>query len=220
MRMNPHHPVTKGAPKASEQASLQSRRRLLKAAVGTAPLIATLPSGMARAQASVRNCVVQAQDEAADGQPSGFIVDTNPGGGPADGYLRIEGTAETWALPDSTNKILYNFTVDGNQISVNAAGDWEEPGDDWSSIGSSPVELLVLYRPSPEPPAPVTDIAAGVEQCELDDVDWSQTDLNPQPPQYCIWPIAKVQPIPQPGGNFGLAESCYCSVRPGETICQ
>ncbi len=64
------------------------RRNLLKAAASAGPLIATLPSGEALANASALQCVINEQEGGAN-PPADPIVSNPPP--PEDHYLRVDG---------------------------------------------------------------------------------------------------------------------------------
>ena len=116
---------------SKEQAGLPdsvslSRRRLLRTAASAAPLIATLPSGAAMAQASAANCVIEDQEAARRGLPDAIV---EPG---SDNYIRVPGSEKqylksTGGGPPFRRITVYEFRVPGSPsrlVSVDKDGNW------------------------------------------------------------------------------------------------
>jgi hypothetical protein len=184
-----------------------SRRHLLKAAASTAPLIATLPSGAALAQASAINCVIEEQGQAVDGLPTAI----DPAG---DSYIVV--TGESWyyvGLPGGvSDRRVYFFDTLGDppvRVQVDSDGNWVDVTGATASERQDNT-FLVIFSTDADP---ATSIA---ESCTISGVDWSANpdSVMPTSPEFCIGPIAKVQ-VAQPG-NIGLSLSCYNSVSPDD----
>jgi len=197
----------------------RTRRHLLKAAAYTAPLIATLPSGAARAQASAANCVIELQDNAVDDAPAEVVA-----GDVDDGYIRVDGTVQLCGLPGGRITDVYRFEIPGRSpsaVATDSDGNWVDTGTLTPFGDEQPVRLLVLYYPVPADGS--LPVGASVT-CDLKGNP--PLDLNtwptptPQPPadptdtNYCIAPLAEVSQG-QPG-NIGMTQSCWCSLNPND----
>ncbi|MGB5834272.1 MAG: hypothetical protein WBG92_20120 [Thiohalocapsa sp.] len=193
---------------------VEDRRRLLRAAATAAPLVATLPSGAAWAQASTAQC----------------ILDTQPGGSAYPGYesavieaniIRVLAIKQDWIVPpDSTLTTTYYLPdaaayyeaatdpADDAGLPVNPFPDdplpaWVlVPGQDaleppYAGLGFGEiVYVLRMYRPDPN-----ASTAETVVNC-----DGSETGTPP----LCVWPVRSTN-----SGFQGMANSCMCSVNPG-----
>ncbi len=179
------------SPETTDQVS-DRRRRLLKAAAAGAPLIATLQSGAAFAQASARNCIVE-----------------NAGRDPAkqkgspDNWVRKEVIRYKFEKPDGsiTN---WKYDIDGNHAAGGpyyTAGDrngdgmgnqWSNARRQWPVAESETRYVLVYYQPTPDSINPTGAVEKG--------------------------PFPKFLET-HGDGLTGLKGSCLCSVNPNEPIC-
>ena len=178
-------------PGAAREAVSERRRRLLKAAATTAPVIATLPSGAALANASIHHCVdyheLREQDPA-----KGFLYIT---AGPDD-YVRAAAVKEIW------NDGSADRTVIG----------WPrgEPDKQWW-VSSNNGDLLDSWSPfdHESPPTGWTH-----DPAQNEDVNtlflWSRDAAGTGFDHEGMWPAQQQRT----GSAFGVIQSCLCSVDP------
>jgi hypothetical protein len=180
-----------------QETVVQSRRRLLKAAAATAPLIATLPNGAAWATASTAQCVTDSREGPL---PDGA---TSHGG---DRFVR-RGGYETWVKEDGKRRSIHVCGIIGDE--PNTYYSYDPPHEVLPTITDTGAtinrveqtnrriekEFLQFFR--------ATTDDAGVTNCD-------GTDGGPAVPPQCIFPYAQ--------GNSGgqpLLGTCLCSVNPG-----
>jgi len=192
-----------------------ARRQLLRAAASVAPLIATLPSGAALAQASASNCVIEEQQAAESGldQPEAITASK-------DKYVRVKGTRRKYTFArtsihfDNINdsetaeaKEVYEFVVPGTRrnVSVDEQGNWVDLSGATPSGGPVDQFFLVIYKP-------IGFEGKVTELCDLENQVhfWPEGAPQPSPPDYCIAPLAKVS-TNQPD-NIALDGSCVASL--------
>jgi hypothetical protein len=209
------------------------RRQLLKAAASAAPLIATLPSGEALANASALQCVIN-QQEGRGGAPAGVLEAPIPSD---DTFARVPGRILGYKiqLPDGSTQLVRVYqipelppgtgtiTVYGNNSDL-----WSDapvPGT-WFDISAAnfagidnPAEFLMVYRDDPAPIGDKTDVAvtSALLPSDCDIVtgipNWPGSPTSPTgptSPQHCVYPLA-VQASPNAAGNIALAGSCLAS---------
>ena len=195
-----------------------ARRQLLRAAASVAPLIATLPSGAALAQASARNCVLLEQEAAERGEEPPAIAAST------DSYIRVPGSRTLYEFPyDNINdeekaaqRDVYQFTVPGTQrdVSVDAEGNWIDLDKSQAiKIGNTePQYFLVLYKS-------VGFEGKVTELCDLENRVhfWPEGAPQASSPDFCIAPLAKVSRN-QPD-NIAQVTSCWCSANPNAPEC-
>lgn len=210
MSDQPHHEVPE------QDAVVQGRRRLLKAAAASAPLIATLPNGAAFATASTAQCVIEARDASKTDQDSTFDAKAALG----DGYVRVKGiqTEFTRVVESKTRqagvtqdvdviKVVYSFpsapstyyNVDGTVFNPAEGG--------WTKGASQEVYLLRVFVPTDGSGTPVGTDPQSVDNCSF--VSGVAQDIPPQ----CIYPVGQ-RDFYRDDGNMGLTTSCLCSVNP------
>jgi hypothetical protein len=102
---------------------MPSRRRLLKAA-SSMPLVATLPSGAALANASSLQCVINEQNDPQQAPGTQLTATPNP-----DSYIRVDGRIQKWLIggpdvasggPGTAGQVIdiYVYTINGQQITI------------------------------------------------------------------------------------------------------
>jgi len=185
-----------------------ARRQLLRTAASVAPLIATLPSGAALAQASASNCVLLEQEAAEKGEEPPAIAAST------DSYIRVPGSRTLYEFPydnindeeKGTQKEVYEFTVPGTQrnVSVDAQGNWIDLSTAIKRGRGEPQYFLVLYKP-------IGFQGKVTELCDLENQVhfWPEGAPQASSPDYCIAPLAKVSRS-QPD-NIPLNQSCMAS---------
>ena len=183
--------------------NLVSRRHLLRAAAVTAPLVATLPSGAAMANASSFQCAVVDQNKL----PTAAI---NP---QDDTFVRVQGKTWTETIAGTGEVTFYNFTsLDGqDNVTVDADGN-RYPTPAPLPQTATDIYLLVLYQPvggdainglhvdDSEPPLP--------SQCTVKSnlSGWTQAP-DGSTGTYCVYPVADLGA----GGSMGITGSCLAS---------
>jgi len=201
------------------------RRRLLKAAAAAAPLIATLPSGAARAMSSTSQCIIQDRakcqiDQTVDGAVA--LLDY-------DGYARELGFA--YVFSNGTNDVtVYQVPALGSQYYFGSSGTLANGteytigevfspsggdatgGYDWSQTsGPQQVLLLRLYRAESDT-GDALDNPTGVTTCSPGTTDTGST---------CLFPVSQIGSPDElnqnPGNNTGLTTSCLTSFDPDGT---
>jgi hypothetical protein len=216
------------------------RRRLLKAAASAAPVIATLPSGEALANASALQCVINEQN-GTQLPATERVADTDP---PQDNYVRVPGQIQDWLIPSDPNnptgpkttasvyfidaannasgQDLYVYGDNGAGFPVQ--GSWFDitaPGVSGPSAFPPPanVEFLYLYKADNAPITDQSDVAVDggglPSDCEIDSTipAWpggSTSPVGPTAPQHCFYPMAVQAPQNTPG-NVPLTYSCLAS---------
>jgi hypothetical protein len=217
------------------------RRQLLRAAASAGPLIATLPSGAALAQASAVNCAVAEQEASVGDQPApvqNVLID--------DKRVRIAGEVRLYqSKTDPKDQPLVYYipagTIAPTEIFVYGdpapnAGEWFDTTDYTIVPGSAQaVGFLVQYDASSYPVADASDIAVPTNPtdpalatkpgaCQITNApDWSDDREagapvdTPTSPDYCFHPFA-VQVSPEQPGNIPLAYSCLCSIQPNNVV--
>lgn len=199
-----HTPSDQSSPRPANPPTMSaSRRRLLKAAARSAPLIATLPSGAALANASAFQCLTPLQEAATGGAPDGALPSP-------DGYLRV--LAELVIFKNAVLNIetgrAYRIPFAGGTKLIDMNGNLFQIPRNSIEGSSSAVYLLVLYRSRNTDPVTVD------QECDLRTV----TGWTPTSPKNCVYPIAQVSTV-QPGGNLGMVASCWCSLSPNDPLC-
>jgi hypothetical protein len=197
-----------------------SRRHLLKAAATTAPLIATLPSGAALANASTQACLAKEVERTTTGDVPPDVDFPN-----SDTYVHVLGVEAIYSDGSGSSFTIYYFNLDGPfrpgsvgdlalaDVSVDSDGNWVDPPDPTQySITQIERRFLRIYQPN----ADLTDVQ---EQCTLRaaTASWPASAPDPQSPEYCIAPIA----TPGEGSPINIANptSCYCSINPTADGC-
>ncbi len=197
----------------------------MKHAAQAAPLIATLPSGAALAQASVSQCLVTSKDESDAGVPTNVNPNPTSGAGWEEGwvvrnatlttYIRLEPQppvrVKVYTITASDQSTTYwEYVVSGTNAddeSLPATELAQAPTDPpYTLLGSEAVQVLQFYKPIGNPPT-------GVLNCA--DTGTPPTD----PADRCVYPIV-VREI-GPGGDTALAQTCLCSViaNPNDVTC-
>jgi hypothetical protein len=200
---------------ASEQPESGDRRRLLRAAAVSAPVIATLPSGSAFANASINQCVVNAANADQTVIPSWIQPDSSP-------WLRVNGRLMRWDLGGNQDPedIVYVIGVpfespDFYRSDPRGPGQGDDlppaTGTDQVATGTWP-----LFDPNSGTPVPFPD-GTFIKQIDvlaifiLDNPDGAG-GFYPRG----VWPAARKET----GEAFAVAQSCYCSVDPGTEFCK
>jgi hypothetical protein len=201
--------------------AMTRRRSLLKAAASVAPVLATLPNGAALANASAFQCANALLDQAnlnnPDEEYAGEMpVSPSPGVG-TDDFYRVAG--KTWVRFEiiGGNTTYYNFTAfDGQNVTVDINGNLSTRTPPTTA---TPVQLLVLYQPILDTNGLVVDLPADSEGKPVATVESpgciiegtrSGWTTQPTAPNYCIYPIARLQP-PSGNNNIGMTASCLAS---------
>lgn len=192
-------------PEDSESAPSLRRRRLLKAAAAGTPLIATLPSGAAFANASTYQCVVGniagtqsgAIDRITTGDPDQYVrvagckVSVRISGDDRrhEYYAKKDGSACPGYFKDANdrewidhNELSHWFDIDGDEMPPRNNG-----RDRRVTVSPTDVNLVQIYRVD-DPEMPTDVVAVG-------------------DPNY--FPAAQVN-----SDNTALSGSCLCSVNP------
>lgn len=215
------------------------RRELLKAAASAGPLIATLPSGEALANASALQCVINEQD-ATNPPAEGVVGVTVPAD---DRYLRVDGEIRLYRSLVSVenggagfgNIQVYSYQLDGEDILVvgdnpnNATaaplGSWfdltVDPAPIPLPLATTPARFLYLYGTENTPITDAGDVNVDpitgmpTPDCSITGPAWPgppKSPIGPTSPQHCVYPMA-VQVLP--GGsrtnNIPLTQSCLTS---------
>lgn len=215
------------------------RRNLLKAAASAVPLVATLPSGEALAQASALQCVINEQNGTKE-QPEGEETKEDP---LSDSYARIAGTVESWFINNPNNPsarvlaTVYHIVTDSDEIHV--YGD-NQPGlnlpvrGTWfdssvavipSPLGTSDAVFLYAYEADRSPIEEKEDVHVDTStglptSCIIDPAipPWPGPTGTPSTPAgpsstggtHCFYPLAVQAPSETPG-NVPLTYSCLAS---------
>jgi hypothetical protein len=193
---------------ASEQPASADRRRLLRAAAVSAPVVATLPSGSAFANASAYQCVINARNEDQIDIPSHIPAGPSP-------YLRFAATLflveiDSEAVPGIPDQLYLigiprglpqDFYQDPRGVNQ------PEPpptGADQVALGTWPdgsdVNVTQILST-----ADIDVLALAV----ADDDDRGFFIRGP-------WPAVRKET----GEAFAVIQSCYCSVDPGTEFCK
>jgi len=185
--------------------SAAARRRFLKLAATAAPLVATLPSGAARAMGSSAQCVLDAIEASDDGVVPAVSTWLPP---TSDTYVRLQGQQVSFSRDDQSTfppsietRTAFHiealdgtderfWLADGSEFFPTPSG---EPA--WNEDGRANVGLLKVFQPDSR-----TDPTT-VGQCS--------PGPNDGPPT-CLYPVSRIVP----GGNIGIQASCLCSVNP------
>lgn len=179
----------------------QARRRMLRTAAYAAPLIATVPSGAVRAQASTAHCIIKDRanapvitqgEDAYVRRPALFQF-----------YLDEAGEART-VLRFGEDEPFAFYEADLNDLGTpaNLLPDGIPSG--WTLIPGTNRDVFVLkyYKPDDfDQPQTVTNIC---------DVQPDENGVTPTPPEDCLWQIT----TGEVGENQGMTVSCLCSVNP------
>jgi hypothetical protein len=213
------------------------RRKLLKVAASAGPLIATLPSGEALANASALQCVINEQDDTTP--PAQAVVSDPPPEG--DLYLRVEGEVRLYRSLVSVedggagigNLLVYSYQLDGDDILVvgdNPNNATAAPLGAWFDLdvlpaplllSTTPARFLYLYGTEKTPienPGDVNvnpDTGMPTEDCFITGPAWPgdpTSPTGPTSPQHCVYPMA-VQVLPNGSrtNNIPLTHSCLTS---------
>jgi hypothetical protein len=217
------------------------RRQLLRAAASAGPLIATLPSGAALAQASAIHCAMSEQNAAAGNQAENVLASPYD-----DRRVRVAGEERIYQSDTNSREQVRVYyipqgTVAPAAISVHAdgamIGDWFDPtGYHELKSERRHVGFLVQYetstsRPDPtqiavpaDPRSMVSGAAVMPSQCQItnapdwsDDLDAGAPTDRPRSPDFCFYPFT-VQAPTGTAGNIPLAHSCLCSVQPNNIV--
>ena len=173
-----------------------SRRKLLRAAAA-APVLATIPSGAAFANASAYQCVITSKEQSDAGVPLMSRRDQ-------DQWVRLAVTQQDFGTLDNGNPVTKTgWLIDGNWYDDTGAPFTPnfDPSCDFTTefcpiTEPQPALVLAIYQPVPDGIAPtsVTPAAAGFQ---------------------AFYPITSTEGNrPSEVGNIGLFVSCYCSVAP------
>jgi hypothetical protein len=216
------------------------RRQLLRAAASAGPLIATLPSGAALAQASAVQCAVAEQEAVASDQPAGvqsILVD--------DRRVRITGEVRLYQSETNPNDVVLVYYIPAGTVAPTDiyvygdpapnVGEWFDTTNYVLLPGAQTVGFLVQYEATSYPVADPSHIAVPVAPtdperatkpgaCEItnapdwsDDMEAGAPVATPTSPDYCFYPFA-VQVVPEHPGNIPLAYSCLCSIQPTNVV--
>jgi hypothetical protein len=219
---------------AADVATASERRRsLLKAAASAAPVIATLPSGAALANASSLQCVISEQNGDKP-PPQGTEAPQ------ADNYARldVDSYTEVWRIQDPTNPAsqifvrVFHVKIDGEDIYVygnNTAagvpimGSWFDIGTATGPFRQNPTAFLYGYKATTSPLGDKDDIKVNPttilpEECEIDSeipawpgpMGSPATPEGPDENKHCIFPFAVKADVNTPG-NVPLTYSCLTS---------
>lgn len=197
--------VSDGGERDAVQSAV-ARRRFLKLAATAAPLVATLPSGAARAMGSSSQCILDAIGASDNGNVapvSSWLPPTS------DTYIRQEGQQVSFSREDQTTfpptietrTAFHIAALDSGSVQRYWLADGSEffptpaVGKPWTEDGRSNVGLLKVFQPDSW-----TDPTT-VGQCD--------PGTNDTPPT-CLYPVSRIVP----GGNIGIQASCLCSVNP------
>ncbi len=177
----------------ADAAVVSGRRRFLKTAAATSPIIATLPNGAAFANYSASQCVMDSQRDSVSAAGAATA---------SDGFYRVPGQKHTF-----TNSDVPPATAVAYSSNALPTGYWDETGTSfdpttggWSTPPTSePVLLLVLFQPdssgtgNPAQPNSVKTCIAGANAGGR-----------------CIFPVTQ-----RTDGNMGITATCLLSVNPG-----
>ncbi|WP_200242146.1 hypothetical protein [Thiohalocapsa halophila] len=220
MSEQPPNQADNRRPKAEAKAAARSgspdtpesgrRRSLLKAAASAAPVIATLPSGEALANASALQCVINEQNQA--GPPVTVDIPVPDD----DTYVRVSGEVREYFTEASNagpgeRRTVYFFEGDVPQanILVNPDGSWfDDTG--WQQDNSQTREAAFLVQYNATTTDPTT--AEVNTECELEvgTDSWTGIVTGPRAPQHCFYPMAVKAPQGN-AGNVPLTTSCLAS---------
>ncbi len=199
-----------GLPPATEPPSdnapaSRMRRGLLKAAATAAPVIATLPSGEALANASTLNCVIAEQDGS---KPSPQPVTSS-----ADEYARFLGKIQLWVWTITTSggdlqqtAIIYEMRIpdsggvdklvrvygQGNPDTLPAAGTWFDPPSGAQMVPGLNLDAYFLYsyKTTQNPIMSNDDVL--INEVTLLPDDCTLSDVFDDPAN--LWPGSSVDP--------------------------
>lgn len=226
----------------ADQGISRNRRRLLKAAAASAPVIATLPSGAAMANSSIHECVIRAREhsnELIHGQCADWIDPE------ASGSLCA---SDTWVRVSAIFKTVNTqFSLEGVGQDVNAfrsfyivtfqgethyfAADYSPGGDKWDNVPTgTPGYELNTNDAAPFPAGTAnpgdkftdTDWIAGWNATDPKEgkrnvlVMWVESGTPEEPTGVYmsgIYPNAFRGDTPYED-NMGIYGSCLCSVDP------
>lgn len=197
------------------------RRRLLRAAVAAAPVMATLPNGAALANASARQCLIQDKSHS-DSFDIGVDPYTFDLSDSIDGYVRFTNAEKTWRVRIGPGQFVFPVTypmgtypldhpvVDlrGDPIEYKADGTIFVPnsGNGDTVQSTRTVYLLGLYKPLPES----SDFPTTVDTCDLNGATQPTPQGTINAGLQCFWPVSERQT--GNGGNMGISGSCLASV--------
>jgi hypothetical protein len=234
------HPKSASAQDSTVPVEVRAGRRLLlKAAASAAPLIATLPSGEALANASALQCVINQQT---GGNDFPLNLRPHPNTDPQDKYTRQLGSLDLYRIPDPRpgatpgativvriNKISElppgtgEITVYGDNSALNIPavppmGSWFDTTNPLHvRIGGVQYQFLVVYGADRSPIQDPSDVAVSnlvPTDCEINSSipTWpgTATVSGPSAPQHCFYPLAVQVPANTPG-NIPLTTSCLAS---------
>ena len=185
-----------------QETVVQSRRRLLKAAVATAPLIATLPNGAAWATASTAQCIIASRDASKDNPDIHFDAR-----GSLDSFVRMVGRQTEFKEKNGPRrKVVYSFPPNYSPY-YDVSGVVFEP-EGWRVLNKSEqtVYLLRVFVPRDDNGTPSSDPTT------VTDCTFLSGPSHSIPPQ-CIFPVGQ-RDFSSDFGNMGLTVSCLCSVNP------
>lgn len=211
------------------------RRSLLKAAASAAPVIATLPSGEALANASALQCVINVQQD--NNPPEALVSPTLPD---EDTWARVVGEIQTWTInnpdssegaPDEIAVQVYHIPRSGDATNIyvygqNSAVGVPPAGSQFDTDAAvtgpaadpSPAFFLYQYDASNAPIEDATDVAVAPggtlpTGCNFETglENWSTSSVPPSA-DYCFYPMA-VQTSPNSNGNIPLTHSCLTSFK-------
>jgi hypothetical protein len=229
---SPEHRIGDAAALAED---ISSRRRdILKAAATAAPLVATLPSGEALANASALQCVIN-QKEGKEGFPDGRVASP-----PNDTYKRITGFIERWRIPNPSDPsvtilvfvyrvtdplgqevTVYGDNTDQGIPTLPAEGRWFDTtiDDGRRLIRRGGAQFLYVYTADRDGNAVTNNSIPG--DCTIDsslgrwptaNSDGSAVPAGPDSPEHCFYPMAiQVQVPTNAPGNVALTLSCLAS---------
>jgi hypothetical protein len=230
-------PMSDWDQQAAADSSLPSirRRQLLRSAGVAGPLIATLPSGAALANASAVQCVI-AEQQTDRVEPDGRVF-------ALDKYVRVMGAVESWQLkpsggspavavriyylPATSTGLDFDVRVYGDlRPDSKELGDWFDTADATTSTPLKSRDAAFLYEYKVANTVPEKSDVSFIEgdlapaDCEVETLDWTGSPFGDKPssPEHCFFPMA-VQVAPQQPGNVPLTYSCLCSLDPTNPAC-
>lgn len=182
-----------------------NRRRLLKAAATSAPLMATLPSGAALANASAFHCLVGMQGEA--GGVANEVIEL-------DGFIRVPARRREYTDPVGGDTFV-RYVVSSSDHGGSGELILDSNGESYTSLEDSLPENAEFIRQFNVYLLRVFGTTGTANDPPVELLGDGGCTGNGSSPNQCFWPIAR-QDSAQPG-NIPLAGSCYCSIYPGDT---
>jgi hypothetical protein len=188
-----------------DEVASTDRRRLLRAAVSAAPIIATLPSGAALAQASTSHCILDSITQSATATDAVAVPNCSTGAG--DGWLRLCASRARFKQGASTFVFALNFGTAGwynETTGVLLDGTWTQQ----PTPAITYRQVLVLQKPYPNG----TNPERLYKPADGPICNGSTDPGIVTTPDYdgCFFPLAKRQPA-NINGNTAIMASCWTS---------